>query len=96
MKSLVFRAISEQFQSSFRAISEKLFRYGNVCLVSARLSLKRHYPLRYYFQSSFNELIPAKTVTKIENWIFDVVLQADLWKSIDDFASVAGLTWIEV
>ena len=27
--------------------------YGNFCLVSARLSLDRHYLFPYYFQSSF-------------------------------------------
>ena len=27
--------------------------YGNFRLVSARLSLGRHYPFTYYFQSSF-------------------------------------------
>ena len=29
---------------------------GNCCLVSARLSLKRHYPLTNYFQSIFREV----------------------------------------
>ena len=52
-----FRAVSEQFQSSFRAVSEQFFFqisfYGNFLLISARLSLKRHYPFPYYFQSSF-------------------------------------------
>ena len=28
--------------------------YGNFCLVSARLSLNRHYPFPYYFPSSFS------------------------------------------
>ena len=48
-----FRAVSEQFQSSFRAVLVGSLEYGNFCLASARLSLKRHYPLSYFFQIIF-------------------------------------------
>ena len=57
-----FRALSEQFQGSFLPsfhcdkigfFFSKIVLCGNFCLVSARLSLEIHYPLTYYFQSSF-------------------------------------------
>ena len=55
-----FRAVSEQFQTNFRAVSEQFFSrslgYGNFFLVSACLSLDRHYLFTHYFQSSFRAL----------------------------------------
>ena len=52
-----FRAVSGTIQSSFRAVLfsdfTSLVECGNFGLVSARLSLKRHYPFTYYFRSSF-------------------------------------------
>ena len=38
-------------------LSLGLIEHGNFCLVSARLSLERHYPFPYFFQSSFNQFI---------------------------------------
>ena len=35
---------------------------GNLCLVSARLSLHRHYPLTYFFQSSFRAVFFSDSV----------------------------------
>ena len=41
------------FYSMFRTFSVTVQKYGNFCLVSARLSLDRHYLFTYFFQSSF-------------------------------------------
>ena len=46
--------ISHQF-SDLKNIELISLECGNFCVVSARLSLKRHYPLPYYFQISFLE-----------------------------------------
>ena len=62
-----FRAVFFSDSVQFNSISLEIANYfgfnlidlmlmmndGNLCLVSARLSLHRHYPLTYFFQSSF-------------------------------------------
>ena len=50
-----FRALSEHFQSSLRTVLVSSLRYGNFCLVSARLSLNRHYPFTYFFFRAVSE-----------------------------------------
>ena len=45
---------------------------GNCCLISARLSLERHYPLTYFFQSSF------RAVFLIDLYLIIIILNNQL------------------
>ena len=53
---------------------EKSKKCGNFCLVSARLSLDRHYVFTYYFQSSFFSdqsfrVLFINKINNLMNWI---------------------------
>ena len=52
-----------------------MLEYGHFCLVSARLSLKRHYPFTYYFQSSFRAVLEQFQRIFRAVWIFRVIFK---------------------
>ena len=67
------RTTLEQFQSTFRALFKKSLEHGNFCLVSARLSLVRHY-LFTYFLLDEKVNFPSNLWVFRRNFSFEVTL----------------------
>ena len=66
--------------------------YCNCCLVSRRLSLKRHYPNPYYFQSSF--FLQVRWSTVIFAWLVRVWASKDTIRYRTIYTAVLIWFWI--